>query len=274
MFEIIKLNGEKMLEKNASFIYLEKEGPIATIYLNRPEKRNAMNYEMWCKLPELLFEADADPSRKVVVIRGVNDVAFCAGAEISEFQEIRADKRSSSLYDHATAEANKLLANLSKPTIAMIQGFCVGGGAGIALACDFRFSDENGQIGITPSKIGLVYGTAATKRIVDLVGPTKTKDILMTGRLMDAKEALQIGLIDRIYHSDSIHDETYRYANLIANRAQYTVRAAKKIVNEILHGTNENTPELKNLIEKAYDTEDYQEGVKAFIEKRRPIFKE
>ncbi|WP_139339581.1 enoyl-CoA hydratase-related protein [Bacillus dakarensis] len=263
-----------MLKNNASYIYLEKVGPIATINLNRPEKRNAMNYEMWCELPGLLFEVDSDLSIKVVVIRGVNNVAFSAGADISEFQEIRSNKRRSNLYDHAIAKANQSLANLSKPTIAMIQGFCVGGGAGIALACDFRFSDENGQFGITPAKIGLVYGTAATKRIVDLVGPSKTKDILMTGRLMDAQEALQIGFIDRIYHSESIKDETYRYANLIANRAQYTVRAAKKIVNEILHGTNENTPELKELIERAYDTEDYQEGVKAFIEKRRPKFKE
>lgn len=260
------------MKKSESLIYLEKAGPVATIFLNRPEKRNAMNYEMWRELPLLIWEAESDHNIKVVVIRGVNDVAFSAGADISEFQEIRANTRSSNLYDQATAEANKSIANLSKPTIAMIQGFCVGGGAGIALACDFRFSDENGRFGITPAKIGLVYSTEATKRIVDLVGPSKTKDILMTGRLMDAKEAMQIGLIDRIYLSDRIQEETYSYANLIAKRAQYTVRAAKKIVNEILHGTNENTPELKDLIEKGYKTVDYQEGVQAFIEKRSPNF--
>jgi enoyl-CoA hydratase len=254
-------------------IYLVKEGSIATIYLNRPDKRNAMNYEMWSKLPELLEEAESNPSIKALILRGVNDVAFSAGADISEFKEVRSNGKQSRLYDQTTHRANECLANFKKPSIALIQGYCVGGGAGLALDCDFRFSDTNGRFGITPSKLGLVYGTSSTKRIVDLVGPAKAKDILMSGRIMNVEEAYRIGLIDCILQPDEIEEKTYEYANLIASRAQFTVRAAKQIVKEVLNGAMKNSDEINRLVEEAYDTEDYKEGVRAFMEKRKPDFK-
>lgn len=260
------------MNKNES-IYLKKDGPIATIYLNRSDKRNAMNFEMWSKLPKLLDEAEADPSIKVLILRGVNDVAFSAGADISEFSEVRSNGKQSRLYDQTTYEANESLANFVKPTIALVQGFCVGGGAGLALDCDFRFSDTNGHFGITPSKIGLVYGTSSTKRLVDLVGPAKAKEILMSGRIMNVEEAYRIGLVDRIYEPSEIEEKTYEFANLISSRAQFTVRATKQIVKDILNGATENSEEVRQLVEEAYDTEDYKEGVQAFMEKRTPDFK-
>jgi enoyl-CoA hydratase len=263
----------KALKTTTENIYLEKKESIATIYLNRPEKRNAMNYEMWCKLPELLQEVDSDPKLKVLVLRGVNEVAFCAGADISEFKKIRSNSETSRLYDQATFRAFDTLSNMKKPTIALIQGYCVGGGAGLALACDLRFSDHDGRFGITPSKLGLVYSTAATKRIVDIAGASRALDILMSGRIMDVQEAFHIGFVDRIIDSDKIEMETYEYVNLIASRAQYTVRAAKRIVREILNGATDSSEEIQQLIEDAYDTDDYKEGVQAFMEKRKPNFR-
>lgn len=254
-------------------MYLSKEGSIGTIYFNRPEKRNAMNLESWEMIPELLDEAEADPSIKVLVLRGVNDVAFSAGADISEFKDIRSDAEKSKKYDETSSKAGKRLSGFKKPTVAMIQGFCVGGGAGLALYCDFRISDTTGKFGITPSKLGLVYGVPATKRAVDLLGPSRAKDILMSGRIIESDEALRIGFIDKLYEPDQVVEKTYEYAELLASRAQFTVRATKKIVAEILEGASENSTEVQQLVEDAYDSEDYKEGIKAFMEKRKPDFK-
>lgn len=254
-------------------VYLIKEGPVATIFLNRPSKLNAINYDIWSKLPELLKEVEKDSSIKGLVLRGVNCEAFSVGADISEFKEVRSSPQRSRLYDEAIQRANKCLANLTKTTIALIQGYCIGGGTGLALACDFRFSDYTGQFGITPSKIGLVYSTPATKRLVDLVGPSKAKDILMSGRIMKANEAYQIGLIDRVFENSDIVEKTYDYLNVISERAQLTVRTTKMIVQEISNGNSKNSDEINRIIEEAYESEDYKEGVQAFIEKRKPNFK-
>lgn len=258
---------------NNESIYLVKEGSIATIYLNRPEKRNAMNFEMWSRLPQLLEDAEADSSVKVLLLRGVDGVAFSAGADISEFKEIRSDGRKSRSYDDAVNKAYKQLSVFKKPSVALIQGYCVGGGAGLAVSCDFRFSDTNGRFGITPSKIGLVYALPSTKDLVDLVGAAKAKDILMTGRIMNAEEAYRIGFVDRIFEPEEIEEKTYEYIDLICSRAQFSVRASKKIIHEILNGETENTEEINQLIEEAYNTEDYKEGVQSFMEKRKPNFK-
>lgn len=263
--------GDKMLETES--VYLIKEGPIASIFLNRPSKLNAINYDIWSTLPELLYEVEKDSSIKGLVLRGVKSEAFSVGADIREFKDVRSSPERSRLYDEAIYNANKCLENLTKPTVALIQGYCIGGGAGLALACDFRFSDDTGRFGITPSKIGLVYSTSATKRLVDLVGPSKAKDLLMSGRMFGANEAYQIGLIDRLYETSNLVEKTYDYLSLLSERSQLTVRSTKKIVQEILNGNSENSDEINKLIEKAYESEDYKEGVQAFIEKRKPKFK-
>ncbi len=254
-------------------IFLKKSEEIATIYFNRAQKRNAMNYEMWIKIREYVDECNDDPEVKVIIFRGVDETAFSAGADISEFKTFRFTSGGADKYNRKTLEAEAAIMNTLKPTIAMVQGFCVGGGSEIAVACDFRFSDPTGKFGITPAKLGLVYNLPGTKNLVDLVGPAKAKDILYTGRLLDAEEALRIGLIDRIFSADELEAETYAYAKLICQNAQMSVRGSKYIINNVLEGETQDTKEIRKLVLESFESDDYKEGVDAFLNKRKPEFK-
>jgi enoyl-CoA hydratase len=268
-------NLERVEEKNTSKdpLYLQIEGEIAFINFNRPEKRNALSYEMWTMIPDLIEECENNTNIKVIIFKGVDNSAFSAGADISEFKTLRYTAEGAEKYNRATMVAEKAIMGVSKPTIAMIQGYCVGGGCEIAVACDFRFTDERGRFGITPAKLGLVYNTPGTKNVVDLVGPAKAKDILYTGRLLDAEEAFRIGLVDRILSSNSIEEKTVDYAKLICKNAQFAVRGSKKVINEVLEGATEDSPKVAQLVIDSFVSEDYQEGVHSFLEKRKPNFK-
>jgi enoyl-CoA hydratase len=255
------------------YLYLERKGEIGTIFFNRPEKRNAFNLEMWKGLGELLEEADQDPGIKVLVLRGVDHTAFAAGADISEFKEYRTSAERAEKYNKVSGKAMEALNNFRKPIIAMIQNYCIGGGCGIAVACDFRFSDTNGVFAITPSKLGLVYSLSAAKHVVDLVGPSNGKYILMSGEKMDVQRAYEIGLVDKVYTPEEIEEQTYKFAEVLCSRAQFTVRSMKRIVKLINEGQVKDNDETNGLILESYDTEDYKEGIKAFMEKRKPNFK-
>ncbi|QQK78889.1 enoyl-CoA hydratase/isomerase family protein [Salicibibacter cibi] len=259
--------------KTEKDIYYEVNDEIATIYFNRSHKRNALTYDIWREIPKIIEECEDNPNVKMIIFQSVDEKAFSAGADISEFKTHRYTAESASHYNDVTMKAEKAIMNVSKPTIAMIQGFCVGGGCEIAVACDFRFSDENGKFGITPARLGLVYNTPGTKNLVDLVGPAKAKDILYTGRLITAEEALGIGLIDRVISSEDIQEETGAYAGTICNNAQFAVRGSKRIVHEVLEGATEDSDETAQLILDSFVSEDYQEGVNAFLEKRKAHFK-
>lgn len=254
-------------------IYLEIDNEIATIFINRAEKRNALNYDMWVKIPELIQECEDNQNVKVIIFKSVDAKAFSAGADISEFHSLRSTADGADQYNKATLVAEEAIMKVSKPTIAQIQGFCVGGGCEIAVACDFRFSDDTGKFGITPAKLGLVYNTPGTKNVVDLVGPSKAKDILYTGRLIDAEEALRIGLIDRIYSSEELDSETIAYAEMMCNNAQLSIRGTKRIIHDVLQGATEDSPEISQLVLDSFVSDDYKEGVNAFLEKRKPNFK-
>lgn len=253
-------------------IYLEKDGPIGWLILNQPAKRNALSKAMWAAIPGLLENAANDKSIRVVVVRGIDQRAFAAGADISEFEAVHATPDSSQAYNRIVQTAEKQLARFEKPTIAMIQGSCVGGGCGIAVACDLRFADETARFGIPPAKLGLVYSLDDTKLVVDKIGPAKALDMLYTGRLVGAPEALQIGLIDRVLPSGEIEDETRAYCITIAENSQFTVRATKKIVRMILDGTATDTQETLKMFDEAFRGEDYVEGRTAFMEKRKAKF--
>jgi enoyl-CoA hydratase len=254
------------------YVFTEKEGSIATLYFNRTEKRNALSLEMWTAIPELLKELELDDEIKVLVIRGVDETAFAAGADISEFKTLRSTAEGARQYNDKVLEAEAILYHFSKPTIAMIQKYCVGGGCELAMACDLRFSSENGIFGITPAKLGLIYNLAGTKNLVDIVGPARAKDILFSGRLLDAKEAYEFGLIDRVYNDEEVVQNTYEYAQLISERAQKAVKGSKKIIKEILNGATEESTEIAQMILSSFESEDYKEGVKAFLDKRKPNF--
>ncbi|WP_033827671.1 enoyl-CoA hydratase/isomerase family protein [Bacillus andreraoultii] len=253
-------------------IYMVVENQIATIYMNRPEKRNALSFEMWESLNEYVDQANRNREVKVIIFRSTTEEAFSAGADIREFETRRSTVDEMMTYSAVMGKLEEKVASGIKPTIAMIQGYCVGGGCELAVACDFRFSDPTGKFGITPAKLGIVYNTQATKHLVDLVGPSNAKDILYTGRIMGADEALHMGLINRIYHPEQLEDETYRFAKMICDNSQYSVRGTKKIVHHILHGGKEDNEEIMGLIIDSVTSEDYKEGVDAFLNKRKPNF--
>jgi enoyl-CoA hydratase/carnithine racemase len=263
------------MAEEQDLLILERSGPddaVATLRLNQPDSHNAIRLEMYEALPDLLKEIDADRSAKVLVVRGSGRKAFAAGADISEFRQVRANSETARSYNERVAAAEQALEGLTKPTIAMVHGFCIGGGCGIALACDLRFADDSARFAVPPAKLGLVYSLEATKRLVDLVGPARAKWILMSGQQVDARRAYEIGLADEVVPSDDLERLTYEFAELLCTRAQFSIRATKQIVGRILAGQAEDDEESIELRNSSFDTEDYAEGVRAFLEKRRPQF--
>lgn len=253
-------------------LVLEKQGEIATIIFNRPEKRNALTHEMWKEIPSLVEDVENDKNIKVLILRGADETSFAAGADISEFKTLRANAEGAKIYNAATHKAERALATMTKPNIAMVQSFCIGGGLEIALACDFRFTDTNGKFGITPAKLGLVYGLTATKQLVDLVGPATAKYILFSGQILDVEHALRVGLVDVVYEPEEIVEKTYEFAQGLCEKAQFTVRSMKEIISLITSGQTEESERTEYLRTISFDTDDYKEGVQAFLEKRKPKF--
>ncbi len=253
-------------------VFLQIRDHIAEVVLNRPEKRNALNVEMWTKIKRALEECERTPEVKVVVIRSSDPAAFCAGADIAEFPTLRSGA-SSREYSKMTDAVIGVLQSSDKPSIAMLDGFCVGGGAEIAVACDFRFASGSLKMGITPAKLGIVYGFTETKMLVDLVGPSRAKDILFSGRLLGAEEALQIGLVDRVFaSSEELQTQTLEYASMLTSNAPNSIRATKRMVQASLRGLSSQVPELVQLVEESFESPQYKEGVQAFLEKRKPQF--
>lgn len=253
-------------------IHVERTGEIATLVLDRTAKRNALTHEMWKAIPDLVREVEDDGSVKTLIVRGTDATAFSAGADIKEFGTLRADSESARIYNEATHAAERALASMEKPTIAMVQGPCIGGGCEIALSCDLRISDTSARFGITPARLGLVYSLSATKRLVDLVGPAKAKYILFSGRQIDAQRAYEIGLTDQLHGPEEVEGQTRELAEEICARAQFSVRSTKHIIRLILDGQSDDDEVTLGLRNGSFDTEDYQEGVRAFLEKRSPNF--
>src|ERR671914_261823 len=253
-------------------LVVERSGAVATLRLNRPDSHNAIRLGMYEELPGLLAQIDADAAVKVLVVRGTGREAFASGADISEFQQVRANAESARSYNERVAAGELALSGMRKPTIAMVHGYCIGGGCGLALACDLRFADEDASFAITPAKLGLVYSLESTKRLVDLVGPAQAKWVLMSGQRVHAQRAYQIGIVDELVAGDDLEKLTYEFAELLCTRAQFSVRATKQIVSRIVAGQVEDDEETRELRNASFDTEDYAEGVRAFLEKRRPEF--
>jgi enoyl-CoA hydratase/carnithine racemase len=249
-------------------VRLDVDGAIATLTIDRPEKRNAMSYEMWSALPDLLGKVAADDTVRALVVRGTNH--FSAGADISEFAALRADAAGARRYSGAVHAGERSIATLGKPTIAAVTGVCVGGGCEIALACDLRIAAADARFGITPAKLGIVYNATSTKRLVDAVGPSWARQILFTAELLDSATALRIGLVNEL-HDDPVARAT-ELATTMASRAQVSVRGAKAIIARITDGRFDEDESVHALYEASVTSADYQEGVAAFLEKRPPRY--
>ena len=255
-------------------IYLKKEYPLAWIVFNRPEMRNAMSLEMWKTLPQLVDDAAEDNKIKVLLLRGGGETAFISGADMSQFEEVRFGKAGGE-YDQAVEKALSALTEMEKPVIAMIHGFCMGGGCSVAMTCDIRLAADDAKFGIPASRLGIAYTLErGAERLVHLVGPANAAEILLTGRVYKAQEAHHMGLINRIVPKTELEEYTRRYSLKMADNAPLSLAAHKAFIREMLRPPEEQDREkVRPLSLRCSSSEDYKEGVAAFLEKRKPHFK-
>ena len=252
---------------------MERNGAIATLTLDRPQSHNAINMRMYQALPDLVAGLDQDPEVKVIVVRGAGERSFASGADITEFEKERGSAAAARHYNEKVAAAEHAIEALSKPTIAMIHGYCIGGGAGLALACDLRFADTRARFAITPAKLGLVYSLGSTKRVVDLAGPSRAKWILMSGQQIEAQRAWELGLFDELVEPEELEKYTYEFADVITTRAQFSVRMGKEMVRRVVAGQVDDDQATVDIRNSSFDTDDYAEGVRSFLAKRPPEFR-
>ena len=262
------------MELKTSKMLADVEDGIGWVTFNNPERRNAISLEMWEGLAVILESFRKDDSVRVVILQGAGDRAFVSGADISEFDSKRGSAEQKASYAKVAAAANRWLLKLDKPLLAMIRGFCIGGGLATALSADVRFASPDATFGIPAAKLGLGYEYEGLKRLTDLVGPSRAKDIMFSARFMDAEEALRMGLINRICDRDSLRREITDYARLIAANAPLTIRAARAAINEVTKDPEKRDLDTINaMINACFDSEDYREGRLAFREKRKPQFR-
>jgi enoyl-CoA hydratase/carnithine racemase len=247
-----------------------RDGAVAELTIDRPEKRNAMTARMWADLPGVLEEIATDPAVRVLVVTGAGP-SFCAGADISDLlggadpDDPMADVRRDNL------AAQSALRTFPKPSIALIRGHCIGGGVEIATTCDLRFTDPTGVFGVTPAKVGIVYTPASTRTLMDLVGPAMTKYLLFSGELIDAPTALRAGLVDRVVDADALDDEVRRFADVLSSRSALTQQATKEVVAD-LAGGGDGEAVIHRWYRETIASGELAEGVTAFTERRPPRF--
>jgi len=251
----------------------DKDGAIGRIIFNNPARHNAVSLEMWQGLAQIMADFEKDAAIRVIVVSGAGGKAFVSGADISEFKEKRNSQAAAEEYAKISEAGRKALQETVKPTIAMIQGYCIGGGLATAIACDIRIAAEGSRFGIPAAKLGLGYAYEGVKKLVDLVGPAYAREIFYTGRQFSADEALQMGLINRLVPAGELETYVKNYCDTIAGNAPLTVRAAKAIVKEALKDeSNRDMALCKRVVDECFASEDYTEGRTAFMEKRRPVF--
>jgi len=251
-------------------ISLRFEPPFARVVLNRPDRRNAITRAMWRALPAIRAAIEAREDLLVALVEG-EGAHFSAGADIAELGEIYPDPAGTRDYGDAIQDGLKALMDLDRPTIAVIRGVAIGAGLGLALACDLRFCAADAHLAITPARLGLIYGHAETCRLVELIGPSRAKDLLFTARRIETEEALAIGLIDRRIEA-ALQETVLGYARGLAEMSQMSIRGGKRAVDAIAAGLTQETPRFRALTEAAAFGPDFAEGRAAFAAKRTAKF--
>ena len=253
-------------------IIARREGAIGWLVFNNPERRNAVSLDMWEAIPRVLDDFGADPAIRVVVLTGAGDKAFVSGADISQFEKERSSAEAVKRYDEIGERAQSRLANYEKPLLAMIRGYCLGGGVGIASACDLRIATDDARFGIPAAKMGLGYRASSMKKLVDIVGKPAALEIMLTARQFSAAEALQIGLVQKVVPAAELETATRAYCDMIAANAPLTIRTAKRVIAEVMK-TTYDAAACDRWVKECFESEDYSEGRRAFMEKRKPVFK-
>jgi enoyl-CoA hydratase len=250
------------------------EGTTLTIEFNNPARHNALSVDMWEAVPTLLALAENDARVRLVVFKGAGTKAFVSGADISQFEDMRAAQEAVTRYEAMAEAALTGIYNFSKPTLACIQGYCIGGGVNVAISCDMRISSADAIFSIPAARLGLGYRYSAMKNLVDLIGPGAAKDLFFTARRIDGFEAHRLGLVSRICPVAELPALLAEYTGALAQNAPITIQAAKAITREILKtSTDADLAKCQQLIRGCFDSADYAEGRKAFMEKRQPVFK-
>ena len=250
-----------------------KEGAIGWVIFNNPERHNATSYEMWQSLPLVLEAYVRDPEVRVIIFRGTGEKAFSAGADISQFKEKRSSEEAVKLYNDTADASSRALRECAKPTIAMIHGYCIGGGAAIAVGCDIRIASDSAKFGVPAAKLGLGYRFDGINRLSSIVGPSFTAEIFFTARQFTAQEALQMGLVNRLLPAAELESYTLDYANTIATNAPLTIAAVKRSLIELSKNpANRDLEQCQRMVDACFQSEDYKEGRTAFMEKRKPQF--
>jgi enoyl-CoA hydratase len=257
----------------AGSVRIEREGALAWLVFDHAERRNAITTAMWQAIPGAAAELDGDPSVRVVVLRGAGDRAFVSGADISEFESARTGADAAADYDRTTARAFDALAALGKPLLAMIHGFCIGGGMATALGADLRYAADDAVFAIPAARLGLGYHMAGLDALARLVGPAAAKEILFTARRYDAQSALRLGLVNAVFTKADLEREVRAIAAAIAENAPLTLRSAKLSLRELARDpAQRDHAAVGASILACFESEDYREGVRAFLEKRTPRF--
>lgn len=252
---------------------LVKEAPVAWIIIDHPQRRNAMSIDMWQAIPRMMDEIEADDDIRVVVVKGAGREAFVAGADISEFETHRATPQAVAAYEEFVDAANGRLTHASLPVIAMIRGYCIGGGMAMALSCDLRIATAESRFAIPAAKLGLGYRHGGVRTLMNLVGPGFAREIFFTARQFDATEALSMGLINRLVADNEIEGVIQSLCETISANAPLTLRAAKRTMIEL-----EKQPYgfdaaiCEQMVQACFESDDYKEGRRAFMEKRKPMF--
>ena len=258
-------NSDKMLSR--------RDGHVGYVIFNNPERHNAVSLEMWTATSEILEGFAKDPDVRVVVLTGAGGKAFVSGADVSKFESERASMDATKVYNAAVERANSGIYEFPKPTIAMIQGYCIGGGVGLAVCCDLRICSDNSRFAIPAAKLGVGYRYGGLKRLSDLVGPAFAKEMFFTARQFDAEEARAMGLVNRVVPEADLESYVKNYADTIAGNAPLTVNSVKYIVGEVVkEESKRDLARAAELVKKCFDSKDYVEGRKAFLEKRKPVF--
>jgi enoyl-CoA hydratase len=247
---------------------------VGVITFNNPEKRNAMSLDMWEGLGHALVELRDDPDVRVVIMVGAGDKAFVSGADISQFEKTRHNAEASEEYSRRSAAQRALLADYPKPTIACIRGFCLGGGMQLAMLADIRIAAEDSQFGIPAAKLGIAYGYDGLKHLVSLVGPSWARLLMYTGMRIDASEAVRIGLVDRMAPDAQLWSAANEIARTISGNAPLAIQAAKITIAQVLKDPDKRDMNaIRQIGIACMDSEDFREGRRAFMEKRKPQFK-
>jgi enoyl-CoA hydratase/carnithine racemase len=256
-------------------LVIERQPPLAYVVVNRPQAHNALNAAVWAGLADAGQALAGEPDIRVIILRGAGERAFISGADIGEFRGLRQSASANAEYDRRSAAAWLALSGAPQPVIAMINGLCFGGGVAVALACDLRFAADHARFAVPAVRLGLSYPLeGGIERLVQVVGPTHAADILLSGRVLDAGEAMHIGLVNRVVAAADLERVTREYALAMAEGAPLTLAAHKRAIQECLRPADRrDVAGLRDAMRRCFDSEDYQEGIAAFLDKRPPRFR-